>query len=106
MRLHYGVGSNFITGAPPEFEDLMTLRLCMNPKLNDPSCQISKQSFRQNDLPDHVRNDTAIRLRMTALRPLLQAQHFNHKLRILLEAVIGCKSSSDTGRNHDYLMYD
>jgi hypothetical protein len=43
---------------------------------------------------------------MTALRPLLQAQHFNHKLRILLEAVIGCKSSSDTRRNHDYLMYD
>jgi hypothetical protein len=43
---------------------------------------------------------------MTALRPLLQAQHFNHKLRILLEAVIGCKSSSDTRRSHDYLMYD
>jgi hypothetical protein len=41
----YGVSSNFITGAPPKFEDLMTLRLCMNPKLNDPSCQILKQSF-------------------------------------------------------------
>jgi hypothetical protein len=89
MQLHYGVGSNFITGAPPEFVDLMILQLCMNPKLNDPSCQISKQSFQQNDLPDHVRNDTAIRLRMTALRPLLQAQHFNHKLQILLEAIIG-----------------
>jgi hypothetical protein len=38
------VSSNFITGAPPKFEDLVTLRLCMNPKLNDPSCQISKQS--------------------------------------------------------------
>ena len=30
---HYGVGSNFITGAPPEFEDLLTLRLCMKPKI-------------------------------------------------------------------------
>ncbi len=96
MQLCYGVGSNFITGAPPKFEDLMTLRLCMNPKLNDPSCQISKQSFQRNDLPDHVRYDTAIFLKMTALRPLLQAQHFNHKLRILLEVVIGYKSSSDT----------
>jgi hypothetical protein len=84
----------------------MTLQMCMNPKLNDPSCQISKQSFQQNDLPDHVRNDTAIRLRMTALCPLLQAQHFNHKLRILLEAVIGCKLSSDTRQSHDYLTYD
>ena len=27
----YGVGSNFITGALPEFEDLLTLRLCMKP---------------------------------------------------------------------------
>ncbi len=25
MQYHYGVGSNFITGAPPEFEDLLTL---------------------------------------------------------------------------------
>jgi hypothetical protein len=29
MQYRYGVGSNFITGAPPEFEDLLTLRLCM-----------------------------------------------------------------------------
>ena len=106
MRFRYGIGSNFITGAPPEFEDLLTLRLCMNPKLNDTNCQISKQDFKQIDLPDHVRNDTAIRLRMTALCPLLQAQIFKHKLRILLEAVIGCKSSSDTRRSLDYLMYD
>jgi hypothetical protein len=51
MRLCHGVSSNFITGTPLEFEDSMTLQLCMNPKLNDPSCQISKQSFQQNDLP-------------------------------------------------------
>jgi hypothetical protein len=25
MQFHYGVGSNFITGPPPEFEDLLTL---------------------------------------------------------------------------------
>ncbi len=33
MRYRYGVGSNFITGAPPEFEDLLTLKLCMKPKI-------------------------------------------------------------------------
>jgi hypothetical protein len=42
MRYHYGVGSNFITNAQPEFEDLLTLRLCMKPKYNDPNCVISK----------------------------------------------------------------
>ncbi len=42
MRYHYGVGSNFITGAPPEFENLLTLRLCMKPKYNDPNCVILK----------------------------------------------------------------
>jgi hypothetical protein len=36
MQYRCGVGSNFITGAPPEFEDLLRLRLCMNPKFNDP----------------------------------------------------------------------
>jgi hypothetical protein len=41
----YGVGSNFITGAPPEFEDSLTLGLCLKPKFNDPKCVISKQGF-------------------------------------------------------------
>jgi hypothetical protein len=45
MQYRYGVGSNFITGAPPEFEDLLTLRLCMKPKYNDPICDVSKQGF-------------------------------------------------------------
>ncbi len=56
-------------------------------------------------LPDQVHNETAIRMRMTKLRPLLEAQNFHHKLRILLKAVIGCKSSSDTRQSHDYLQY-
>jgi hypothetical protein len=42
MRYCYGVGSNFITGAPPESEDLLMLQLCMKPKFNDPKCVISK----------------------------------------------------------------
>ena len=42
MQHHYGVGSNFIIGVPPEFEDLLTLRLCMKPKYNDPNCDVSK----------------------------------------------------------------
>ncbi len=42
MQHCYSVGSNFITGAPLEFEDLLTLRLCMKPKYNDPNCVILK----------------------------------------------------------------
>ncbi len=46
MRFRYGVGSNFITSVPPEFEDFLTLGLRMNPKFNDPNCHISKQGFK------------------------------------------------------------
>ncbi len=42
MQYCYGVGSNFITGASPEFEDIIMLRFCKKPKYNDPNCVISK----------------------------------------------------------------
>ena len=64
MQYRYGVGSNFITGAPPEFEDLLTLRLCMKPKYNDQNCDVLKQGFTQSDLPDPIRYETSIRMRM------------------------------------------
>jgi hypothetical protein len=57
------------------------------------------------NLPDQVRNETAIHMRMTKLHPLLEAQNFHHKLCILLEAIVGCKSSLDTRQSHDYLQY-
>jgi hypothetical protein len=106
MRYPYGVGSNFITGAPPEFEDLLMLRLCLKPKYNDPKCVISKQGFIQLDLPDQIRNETSIRIRMTEQQPFLEAQNFHYKLQILLEAIIGCKTSLETHQSHDYFQYD
>jgi hypothetical protein len=45
MRFHYGVGSNFITGSPPEFKDLLKLKLRMNSNFNSSNCHISKQGF-------------------------------------------------------------
>jgi hypothetical protein len=69
MQYCYGVSSNFITGAPPEFEDLHTLRLCMKPKYNDPNCVILKQGFTQLDLPDPIGNKTSLRMRMTKQQP-------------------------------------
>ena len=106
MQYCYGVGSNFITGAPPEFEDLLTLRLCMKPKYNDPNCAISKQGFTRSNLPDSIHNETSICMRMTKQQPFMEAQNFHHKLQILLEAIIGCKTSSETRWSHDYFQYD
>jgi hypothetical protein len=65
MGYPYDVGSNFITGAPPEFEDLLTLRLCMEPKYNDPNCVILKRGFTQSDFPNPIRNKTSICMHMT-----------------------------------------
>jgi hypothetical protein len=106
MQYHYGVGSNFITGAPAEFEDLLMLRLCMKPKYNDPNCVILKQGFTQSDLLDPICNETSIRMHMTKQRPFLEAQNFHNKLQILLEAIIICKTSLETRQSHDYFQYD
>jgi hypothetical protein len=106
MRYCYGVGSNFITGAPPEFKDVLTLRLCMKPKYNDPNCVISKQGFTQSDLPNPICNETSIPICMTKQQPFPEAQNIHHKLQIVLEAIIGCKTSSETRRSHDYFQYD
>jgi hypothetical protein len=54
MQYCYVVGSNFITGVPPEFEYLLPVRLCMKPKYNDPNCVISKQGFTLSDLLDPI----------------------------------------------------
>ncbi len=106
LQYCYGVGSNFITGGPPEFEDLLMLRLCMKPKYNDPNCVISKQDFTWSDLLDQICNETSIHMYMTKQQPFLEAQNFHHKLQILLEAIIGCKTSLETCWSHDYFQYD
>ncbi len=36
----------------------------------------------------------------------MEAQKFHHKLQILLEAIIGCKTSSETLWSHDYFQYN
>ena len=45
-------------------------------------------------------------MRMTKQQPFLEAQNFLHKLQILLEAIIGCKTSLETRWSHDYFQYD
>ncbi len=45
-------------------------------------------------------------MRMTKQRPFLEAQNFHHKLQIVLEAIIGCKSILETHQSHDYFQYD
>jgi hypothetical protein len=43
---------------------------------------------------------------MTKQQPFLEAQNFHYKLQIFLEAIIGCKTSYETHRSHDYFQYD
>jgi hypothetical protein len=78
----------------------------MKPKYNDPNCVILKQGFTRSDLLDPIRNETSICMRMTKQQPFLEAQNFHHELQVLLEAIIGCKTSSETRQSHDYFQYD
>jgi hypothetical protein len=91
MQYHYGVGSNFITSAPPEFEDLLTLQLCMKPKFIEPKCVISKQGFTRSDLPDQIRNKTSICMRMTKQRPFLEVQNFIINCKFYLKQSLDAK---------------
>ncbi len=45
-------------------------------------------------------------MRMTKQRPFLESQNFQHKLQILLEAIIGCNTSYKTRQSHDYFQYN
>ncbi len=45
-------------------------------------------------------------MHMTKQRLFLEAQNFHHKLQILLEAIIGCQTSSEACQSHDYFQYD
>jgi hypothetical protein len=45
-------------------------------------------------------------MHMTKQRPFLEARPFHHELQILLEAISGCKTSSETRWIHDYFQYD
>ena len=78
MRYRYGVSSNFLTVAPGKFENLMTLRLCLNQKFNRPNCYISQEGFTRDDLGHQFHSNTAIQIQMAKLCPLLEAEYFHH----------------------------
>jgi hypothetical protein len=102
MKFGYGVGSNFLTGAPSEFEDLLILQLCMNPQCINPNWLITKQGYIQANL----HNQIAIRKQMTKLCPCLEAHNFHHKLHILNEAIIRCSISSYAHHSYNFLQYE
>jgi hypothetical protein len=60
----------------------------------------------QSDLPEQIHNEISIGIHMTKQVRFLEAQNFHHKLQTLLEAIIGCKTSSETRQSHDYFQYD
>jgi hypothetical protein len=45
-------------------------------------------------------------MHMTKQHPFLEAQNFHHKLQILLEAIIGCKTSLEIRQSCDFFQYD
>jgi len=104
-RYRYGSATFFNTGSPPEFEDPLILRSCCIKKHNDPKCPISSSAFRRCNLPEYVRSNTSIRLRLTKERPLLCALHFHLKLDALLDGIVGCSATSKTRRSYDYLQH-
>ncbi len=68
-------------------------------------CDI-KTRFHTIRFPDQIHNETSMCMHMTKQQPFLEAQNFHHKLQILLQAIIECKTSSETRWSHDYFQYE
>ena len=102
MRYRYGISSHFLTGAPPEFEDLMTLRLSLITKWNDLECTLSNGNFKRSDLPKEIITDTGKRMEMTLARPSLAAESYQRKNEILLTDIIRCPSQKDSRVSRNY----
>jgi hypothetical protein len=102
MRLRYSAATMFHTGAPPEFENLYVLRVCLIKQFNDKKCPISKTGFTRDDLPEEVLHDTGIRMNMTKSRAVLSAQAFINKERSLNNDIMKCKTTSDIRVSRNY----
>ena len=103
MRLRYSTSFLFHTGSPPEFEDLMILRISQIEQFNDKSCEISRAGFTRDKLPSLIRNETGVRMKLTQARPSLCAEGFIRKQKILNNAILGCPTTTETRFSRPYL---
>ena len=102
MRIRFSTSLLFHTGSPPEFEDLMVLRVALIKQFNDKTCQLSKPGFCRNDLPKEVLEDTGIRMRLTQRRPALSAQGYIRKQKIMNNDIIRCPLTFETRVSRNY----
>ena len=106
MRLRYGIGSYFLTGAPPEFEDLTVLRLAslrQEQTWNNPACTLQCSGATRNDLPGDLSKSASARLQVTRPHPVLAAISFACRMKILFNDVLRCPLSSATRVSRNYL---
>jgi hypothetical protein len=92
----------FHTGAPPEFDNITVLRMCLISKYNDTTCKFSNSGFSRHDLPEDVLSDAGIRMQMTKARPVLAAQAFMRTQNMLNNDLIQCPSTRSTRISRNY----
>jgi hypothetical protein len=102
-RLRYGPMSDFVTAAPPEFEDLAVLRQCLVEEWNKPNCKLSGRGFTRNDLPDPYRDSASVRLRLTRNRPSLGAKMYQRKVDLTMNDILCCPASTNTRVSQNYV---
>ncbi|CAN0420001.1 unnamed protein product [Lampetra planeri] len=107
MRLRYGIGSHFLTGSPPEFEDLSVLRLAImrdTHQWNNVNCPLQRTGFTRADLPDDFVSNAGARMAVTRPHPALAVMSFANHMRILLDDVVRCPMAAHTRVSRDYLQ--
>ena len=83
LGYRFGFPMYFMTGAPPEFEDLLSLRVALLEEegcWNCSDCKLSEAGFSREDLPDDIKHSTSNRLRLLQKRPALGSHNFRRKV--------------------------
>ncbi|CAN0120187.1 unnamed protein product [Lampetra fluviatilis] len=107
MHLRYGIGSHFLTGSPPEFEDLSILRLAImrdTCQWNNDNCPLQRTGFMRADLPDDFVSNAGARMAVMRPHPAVGAMSFANHMRILLDDVARCPMAAHTRVSRDYLQ--
>jgi hypothetical protein len=82
----------------------MVLQVALIKQFNDKSCKISQAGFSRDDLPDKIKLETGIRMKLSQRCPALSAIGFIRKQSILNNDLIRCPITNETRKSRDYLQ--
>ncbi|OWZ17109.1 LOW QUALITY PROTEIN: hypothetical protein PHMEG_0008992 [Phytophthora megakarya] len=103
MRFRYGIALHWVTVALPEHDNLLLHRISYLRSVgNDCHGNVCSDSYRFENLPEQIQNDTRSQLRVSTFYPELAAQAFERRIKLLTDFIIWRSASSETRTSSNY----